>query len=492
MIRENKVKSRLQMSFRAGFLWLTAFVSVSVAGTALASVEVSPRPMPRPELNAQRQAAVPPAPQSPEPATRAATPQATTVSARATALALLAPASSLRPNARPAGLRAAARPAAPAPVPGARGTARFDAWLRDFRTRALREGITARVFDTAMAGIRPNDEILQREAHQPEFSRPIWAYLDSAVSQARIDNGRRALSRYRTLLGEIEARYGVEREVVVAVWGLESSFGELRGRTPILPALATLAISSRRADFYEEQLIGALRIIQAGDVDASHMVGSWAGAMGHTQFIPTSYLAYAVDFRGDGRRDIWSDDPTDSLASTAAYLADHGWQRGQPWGIEVTIPSNFNPRLANTSRDVGEWTRLGVRPQRGASLPRTGEATLMFPAGSRGPAILAFRNFRVIKRYNNADAYAIAIGHLADRLRDGPGFVASWPRDDRPLSRPEREELQQHLARAGHYDGDIDGRVGSGTLAAVRDWQAQNGLAPDGYVSLALLERMRR
>ena len=279
---------------------------------------------------------------------------------------------------------------------------------------------------------------------------------------------------------------------MVAVWGLESSFGELRGRTPILPALATLAISSRRADFYEEQLIGALRIIQAGDVDASHMVGSWAGAMGHTQFIPTSYLSYAVDFRSDGRRDIWSDDPTDSLASTAAYLASHGWQRGQPWGVEVTIPSNFNPRLANTSRSVGEWTRLGVRPQRGASLPRSGEATLMFPAGSRGPAILAFQNFRVIKRYNNADAYAIAIGHLADRMRDGPDFVASWPRDDRPLSRPEREELQQHLARAGHYEGDIDGRVGSGTLAAVRDWQAQNGLAPDGYVSLALLERMRR
>ncbi|MCB1396933.1 MAG: lytic murein transglycosylase, partial [Rhodobacteraceae bacterium] len=334
----------------------------------------------------------------------------------------LAPGRSLLPAARPEHLGM--------PRDGA-----FASWLRGFRSRALAQGITARTFERAFAGVQPDPEILQRETRQPEFSRPIWEYLDSAVSESRIQSGQQMLRDHRRLLDEIEARYNVDREVVIAVWGMESAYGRLRGTRPLIPSLATLAMSSRRSSFYEQQLIGALQIIQAGDVDSRHLVGSWAGAMGHTQFIPTSYLAYAVDFRGDGVRDIWSDDPTDSLASTAAYLSSHGWQRGQPWGVEVRIPSGFNPRLANTSRDVREWVSLGVQPQRGRSLPQTGEATLLFPAGSRGPAILAFRNFRVIKRYNNADAYAIAVGHLADRMRGGGGFVASWPRDDRPLSR---------------------------------------------------------
>jgi len=396
------------------------------------------------------------------------------------AVLALAPAQSIRPPARPSGLLAG--PSDPAVAD----------WLRGFRRRAMAEGIRRTTLDRGFAGLQTNPEILQRESRQPEFSRPIWAYLDSAVSASRLRNGRTMLRNHRAVLDEIEARYGVEREVIVAVWGLESAFGALRGDVRIIPALTTLAMGSRRAGFYEAQLIGALQILQAGDVTPEQMTGSWAGAMGHTQFIPTSYLEYAVDFRGDGHRDIWSDDPTDSLASTAAYLARHGWQTGQPWGVEVRIPANFNPRLANTSRSVRDWAGLGIRAQPGGELPRTGEATLMFPAGSSGPAILTFRNFRVIKRYNNADAYAIAVGHLADRLRGGDEFAADWPRDDRPLGRSEREELQRLLQRSGLYAGVIDGRVGSGTLAAVRDWQAANGLPPDGYVSLALLERMRR
>ncbi|MFN4099707.1 MAG: lytic murein transglycosylase [Pararhodobacter sp.] len=468
------------MTFRAGLFWLIA--AFSVPATGFASVETSPRPVAR--------AATAPAPlvAQVEVSRGVARPDAARLN-------VLAPQVSRRPPLRPSGLQVARATAPAAPAPAAASTPaspQFEQWRAAFRERALREGIQPRVFDTAFAGLRPDPQVLQRESNQPEFSRSIWQYLDSAVSAQRIENGRRMLRQHSTLLGEIEARYNVEREVVVAIWGLESSFGQLRGTTQILPALTALAMTSRRAEFYQGELIGALRILQAGDVDASRMVGSWAGAMGHTQFIPTSYLAYAVDFRGDGRRDIWSDDPTDALASAAAYLAGHGWQRGQPWGVEVRIPSGFNPRMANTSRDVAEWVRLGVQPQQGATLPRSGEATLMFPAGSRGPAILAFQNFRVIKRYNNADAYAIAIGHLADRLRGGGDFVAAWPRDDRPLSRTEREELQQHLARSGHYSGVIDGLVGSGTLSAVRDWQAQNGLPPDGYVSLALLARMRR
>lgn len=383
----------------------------------------------------------------------------------------------------------------PAPRPEHLGQTRdtsLSRWLTGFRSRAMAQGIHTRTFDRAFADVRTDARILQRESRQPEFSRPIWAYLDSAVSESRIRNGRAMLREHRQVLDEIEQRYGVDREVIIAIWGMESAFGSLRGDTRIIPALTTLAMHSRRSGFYEQQLIGALQILQAGDVDERHLVGSWAGAMGHTQFIPTSYLAYAVDFRNDGHRDIWSDDPTDSLASTAAYLQRHGWQNDQPWGVEVRIPDAFNPRLANTQRDVQEWVGLGVRPQRGAELPGSGEATLMFPAGSEGPAILAFRNFRVIKRYNNADAYAIGVGHLADHLAGGAEFVAEWPRGDRPLSRNEREELQRILSQAGHYSGDIDGRVGSGTLAGVRNWQAENGLPPDGYVSLALLERMRR
>lgn len=449
------------------------FVAASLmAMEAAGSIDQSRFPAPRPTSRLEQRAP------DPSPATvQAPTPDRTSPSQAA--LLAEAPARSLIPAARPAGL---AQPR----------NASLAQWLRGFRNRALAQGIQVRVFDRAFAGIELDQDILNRESNQPEFSRPIWAYLDSAVSESRIRNGQAMLRQHRRVLDEIEARYGVEREIVVAVWGMESAYGSLRGRTRIIPALTTLAISSRRADFYEDQLIGALRILQAGDVDERHLVGSWAGAMGHTQFIPTSYLSYAVDFRGDGHRDIWSDDPTDSLASTAAYLQRHGWTRGQPWGVEVQIPSGLNPRLANTRRSVSEWTALGVRAQRGASLPWTGEATLMFPAGSRGPAFLAFQNFRVIKRYNNADAYAIAIGHLADRFRGGGDFVGAWPRDDRPLSRSEREELQRHLQRSGHYAGTIDGRVGSGTLEAVRDWQSANGLPPDGYVSMALLSRMRR
>jgi len=370
--------------------------------------------------------------------------------------------------------------------------ASFDAWIAGFRGRALAQGISPAVFDRAMGNIGYNERSIERERHQPEFSRPIWAYLDTAVSDTRIANGQTALRDHARTLAAIESRYGVPREIVVAVWGLESSYGSLRGRTPIIESLATLAHAGRRQAFFEQQLIGALQIIQAGDVAPEGMVGSWAGAMGHTQFIPTSYLAYAVDFNGDGRRDIWSDDPTDALASTAAYLSRFGWQTGQPAIVEVALPSGFNRALAGQRRSVADWQAAGVRAQRGQRLPSGGEATLMFPAGAEGPALLTFQNFNVIKRYNNANAYAIAIAHLADRLRGGGDFVAPWPRRDRALNADERMELQRLLARAGHYDGEIDGLVGSGTISAIGAWQRANGVTPDGYVSAALLERLRR
>lgn len=368
----------------------------------------------------------------------------------------------------------------------------FDQWIDRFRPRALAEGISASTLDRTFRTIRYDEDAIRRDRAQAEFTRPIWQYLDGAVSDTRIENGRRALRDHARVLDEVERRYGVPKEVVVAVWGLESSYGSARGSTHVPSALATLAFDGRRGSFFESQLIGALKIIQAGDVTPEGMLGSWAGAMGHTQFIPTSYLAYAVDFRGDGRRDIWSEDPTDALASTAAYLARHGWTTGQPWGVEVRLPSGFDTRAAAQRRSVGEWRALGVQAVSGAQLPAQGEAGLMFPAGAQGPALLAFGNFRTIKRYNNSDAYVIAVGHLSDRLRGAGPFATAWPRTDRPLNPDERVELQRLLTARGHDTGGVDGRIGPMTIEAVRGYQVAAGLTPDGYVSLDLLNRLRR
>ena len=384
---------------------------------------------------------------------------------------------------------AAQAPAARAQAPRPEG---FQQWVADFRPRAVAAGITPQTFDLAFRNATFLPNVIANDRRQAEFVRPIWEYLDSAVSADRIATGRAMLRQHSAILDRIEARHGVEREVVVAIWGLESSFGRIRGDTPIISAMATLAHEGRRREFFETQLLGALRILQAGDTTPDRMVGSWAGAMGHTQFIPTSYLAYAVDFTGDGRRDIWSDNPADALASAANYLARHGWTRGQPWGVEVTLPAGFDARAAGQQRSVAQWRAAGLRLADGGTIPDHGQAMLMYPAGVRGPALLVFDNFGVIKRYNNADAYAIAIGHLADRLRGQGGFRASWPRGDRPLSTADREELQRLLIARGHDTGGVTGRIGPMTLAAVRSWQASQGLAPDGYVSMDLLERMRR
>ncbi len=389
----------------------------------------------------------------------------------------------------------AAAPAwAEAPVPSAvEGAVEFADWVDGFRGRALAAGITAEVFDRAMAGVRPLPEIVRRDRTQNEFTKPIWTYLDSAVSEDRVAGGRKALARHADLLDRIEAAYGVEKEVVVAIWGLESAYGGFRGTTPVIPALATLAHDGRRAALFERQLLDALRIVQAGDIGADRMIGSWAGAMGHTQFMPSSYLALAVDFDGDGRRDIWGEDPADALASAAAYLAHHGWTKGMPWGVEVTLPEGFDfGRTGERIRlPVAEWRAMGVRPARGGELPDHGPGSILLPAGHRGAAFLIFPNFQVIERYNSADAYVIAIGHLADRLRGGPPFAAGWPREDRGLSYDERREVQRLLTAAGFDTRGVDGLIGPNTVAAVRAYQASLGLVPDGYVSLEVLTRLR-
>ncbi len=378
-------------------------------------------------------------------------------------------------------------------VQGASNNRGLQRWISDFRARASAQGISTQAFDAAFRGVRYNADVIQRDRNQSEFTKTIWEYLDSAASDLRVRNGQAALRQNERLLNAIEARYGVEKEVVVAVWGLESSFGAFRGDEPLIEALATLAYDGRRGRFFEQQLIAALKIIQSGDVAPSDMTGSWAGAMGHTQFIPTSYLAYAVDFTGDGKRDIWSDDPADALASTASYLANFGWISGQPWGVEVRLPNGFDYTQANRriQRLPSEWARMGVTGLNGRVVRDYGDASVLLPAGAQGAAFLIFHNFSVIERYNTADAYVIGVGHLSDRIAGGGAIQASWPRGDRALVFAERQELQRRLTAAGHSTQGIDGRIGPLTIDAIRSYQRSQGLVPDGYASLSLLMRLR-
>ncbi len=390
-------------------------------------------------------------------------------------------------------LRPVLRPPTEVHRVSAEGNARFQAWLGAFRERAEAQGISAGTLDRALAGLRYDRDVIKRDRNQAEFSKPIWEYLDSAASDRRISDGQIALRQHMQALEQIEARYGVEKEVVTAIWGLETSFGGFRGNNETLRSLATLAFDARRAQFFETQLIAALQIVQAGDVSPKDMVGSWAGAMGHTQFMPTSFLDHAVDFDGDGRRDIWSDDPTDALASAASYLARHGWTKGQPWGVEVNLPNGFDYATARRdhTRLPSQWAAEGVVARNGKPVPDYGSAAILLPAGGQGVALMIFDNFKVIEAYNGADAYVIGIGHLSDRLAGRPGFQGVWPRGDRVLSFSEKKELQTRLTEAGFDTQGIDGRTGPNTTSAVRAYQMAQGLLPDGYASLRLLEQLR-
>lgn len=369
----------------------------------------------------------------------------------------------------------------------------FARWIEGFRSRARSAGIRDSAFNAAFQGVRYNTDVIQKDRNQSEFTKQIWEYLDSAASETRVRNGREALGQHKRLLSEIEARYGVEAEVVTAVWGLESAYGAFRGSNPLIESLATLAFDGRRGRFFEQQLIAALQIIQSGDVAPSRMTGSWAGAMGHTQFIPTSYLAYAVDFRGDGKRDIWSDDPTDALASTAAYLNRFGWRKGQPWGVEVVLPKGFDYRQTGEriKKSPSQWAAMGVRDTRGRPVPNHGQASILLPAGSQGAAFMIFNNFHVIERYNTADAYVIGVGHLSDRIAGAGPLNADWPRDDRNLRFREKQEMQKLLTARGFNTQGVDGIIGPNTIQAIRRFQSSVGLVPDGYASYEILKRLR-
>lgn len=343
-----------------------------------------------------------------------------------------------------------------------------------------------------MARVRYLPEVVKLDRKQSEFTKSTGEYLSSAVSATRVTNGRDKAGSYDRTLSAVEAKYGVNKHVVAAIWGMETNYGGYRGKTHIPSALATLAYDGRRATFFEAQLVEVLKILQHGDTTPENMTGSWAGAMGHTQFMPTSYAEYAVDFTGDGRRDIWSDDPSDALASTAAYLDRMGWVSGMPWGKEVTLPANFNFMLASGPKKMpSEWARLGVRPADGSTLQDYGTARILLPAGAKGAAFLVFKNFDVIKRYNNSDAYAIGVGHLGDRIAGAGPLRGNWPEGERALKRAERQELQSLLTRAGYPTGGVDGMIGPNTVEAIRGYQRRVGMEPDGHPSVALLTRLR-
>ncbi len=367
----------------------------------------------------------------------------------------------------------------------------LDAWVQDFRPRALAAGVPAATFDAALRGVEFNPKVVERDRNQNEFTKTVWDYLDTAVSEDRVALGRRALVDHGALLARIEAEYGVEKQILAAVWGLESAYGTYRGDLPVTGSLATLAYDGRRGAFFEAELIAALKIIAGGHVDS--FTGSWAGASGHTQFMPSSWERFAVDFDGDGKRDLWGDDPGDALASTANYLRHWGWTKGMPWGLEVTLPKGFDvdQTTERVVKPVPDWQALGVRTAAGGDLPDHGPGSILLPGGHRGAAFLIFPNFQVIERYNTADAYIIGIGHLADRIAGGPPIAAPWPRDLRALTLDERRELQDLLGKAGFDPGGVDGRMGPKTIAAIKTLQKARGLVPDGYPGLDVLTLLR-
>lgn len=366
-------------------------------------------------------------------------------------------------------------------------------WIAEFRLRALDQGIKPQTFDKTMKGLRYDADIIRRDRNQAEFTKTIWDYLDTAVSDLRVANGRKALIKWGDTLADIETTYGVEAEVIVAIWGLESAYGTFRGTASVINGLATLAYDARRAEFFEAELIHALRILQNGDVTVAKMQGSWAGAMGHTQFMPSSFQAHAVDLDKDGKRNIWGDDPRDALASTGAYLKHFGWTKGQPWGVEVTLPDRFDFTRAN--REVFQlpsaWEAQGIKVVTGSVKDAYGLASILLPGGAEGAAFMIFSNFAVLEKYNTADAYVVGVGHLSDRIRGGAEIKHGWPRRLRALSKDERIELQKRLTAAGFDTVKIDAKMGPLTINAVRRFQQSQGVLPDGYPSLQLLERLR-
>lgn len=381
------------------------------------------------------------------------------------------------------------------PATNALADAGFQRWVNSFRATAAKSGINRSTFDKAFHGVTaPDPEVLEKARFQPEFKAPVWQYFDNRIHEQSISVGRAMKRKWGSTLSKIESRYGIDRHILLAIWSMETNYGEILKNDKVMRnvvrSLSTLAYADkRRRKFARGQLIAALKILQRGDITVANLTGSWAGAMGHTQFIPTSYQAYAVDFDGNGRRDIWNSIP-DALATAANLLRKNGWRKGETWGYEVVLPSGR--KFPGGSMSLSRWASIGVKRANGKPFPRGSQkAELKVLDGRAGPAFLVIKNFYVLKRYNNADKYAMAVGILADEIAGHGGLQRDWNRPFKKLSFAEKEELQRLLARRGFYDGKIDGKIGRGSKAAIIAFQKQAGLKADGHPSKKVLNALR-
>lgn len=372
----------------------------------------------------------------------------------------------------------------------------FQDWVKNFKTEALSQGISARTFDAAFARVKaPSKRVKKSQASQPEVTRTSGAYVSGLVSAKRVAYGRKKLDLYRQTLKKIERTYGVGSQTLLAVWGVETFYGRNAGRHNIIQSLATLAAThKRREKYWRAELLAALQILEDGHIALENFKGSWAGAMGHTQFMPTTYRDHAVDFDQDGRRDIWGSEP-DALASAAQFLKKRGWVTGLVWGYEVRLPEGFDFGSATPKdkRQQRAWRQLGVRPASGIGWPASDQDVfeVLLPSGADGPAFLVSKNFRVLMRYNPSVRYALAVAHLSDRIAGAPGFIQDWPSNQRSLKRRERKELQRLLTAQGHEIGPVDGIIGRDTKTAIRQFQTARGLPADGHPTVRLLQKLR-
>jgi len=370
---------------------------------------------------------------------------------------------------------------------------KFAAWKQNFISRAVAKGYDANLVSQLIMPAEINELALDRDRAQPEFTKPVWSYVDGAASADRLNKGRQKLSETSAAYNEIEARYAVPRHILTAIWGLETSYGRIMGNHDTISALSTFAFDGRRMKFGESQLFAILDMLAAGDVRADQLTGSWAGAMGMTQFIPTTFRDYAVDFDGDGNKDLWGN-PRDALGSAAHYLARSGWRAGEPVMAEVKLVDGFDyTLLEGTKKTVNEWTAAGVMTMDGRPWTAQAgflEAKLIAPGGHRGPKLLTFKNFDVIKKYNNSTSYVMGITVLGEALRGKAAITAPWPRSDKPLSFEDKKRLQARLTELGYSTGGVDGQIGPNSRRAIRSWQKANGLPADGYVEQQLLARI--
>ena len=373
----------------------------------------------------------------------------------------------------------------------------FQQCLTNLRSQAIASGVTGLTYDRYTQNLTPDYSVIEKLNYQPEFSTPIWDYLSGLVDEERVQLGQQKLAQHREVLNRVAASYGVPAETVVAVWGVESNFGQISGSYPLLQALGTLSCEGRRQSFFRGEFFTTMRILQRGDLTEQQMKGSWAGAFGHTQFMPSTYEELAVDFDGDGRRDLVSS-TSDALASTANFLKKRGWQTGMPWGFEVRIPDDMSivGESRRNKKSLSSWMSRGVVRADGSALIQgnlssSSTAGLMAPASANGPVFLVFKNFDAIYSYNAAESYALAIAHLSDRLQGNGGFSKAWPTDDAGTSRAERREIQQFLLNKGYDIGSVDGLIGDKSRQAIRQEQIRLGLSPTGRAGQQILAAFR-